>query len=32
MVTISGAEGDDVPGGTLGAIRRQSGLPPRHFR
>jgi len=32
LVTISGAEGDDIPAGTLGSIRRQSGLPTRHFR
>ena len=31
MVTVSGVEGDEVPKGTLGAIRRQSGLPAHHF-
>lgn len=32
MVTIPGADGDDVPKGTFGSIRRQSGLPARLFR
>ena len=32
MVTVPGADGDDVPKGTLGSIRRQSGLPARLFR
>ena len=31
-VTVSGADGRDVPRGTLGAIKRQSGLPRRLFR
>lgn len=31
-VTVSGADGRDVPKGTLGAIKRQSGLPRRLFR
>ena len=32
MVTVPGADGDDVPKGTLGSIRRQSGLPAHLFR
>lgn len=32
MVTVPGADGDEVPKGTLGSIRRQSGLPARLFR
>lgn len=31
-VTVSGADGDDVPKGTLGSIKRQSGLPHDLFR
>ena len=32
VVVVPGAEGEDVPKGTLGSIRRQSGLPARIFR
>ena len=32
MVIVAGADGDDVPKGTLAAIRRQSGLPRDLFR
>ena len=32
MVTVPGTDGDDIPKGTLGSIRRQSGLPARLFR
>ena len=32
MVTVPGADRDDVPKGTLGSIRRQSGLPAHLFR
>ena len=32
MVTVPGTDGDDVPKGTLGSIRRQSGLPAHLFR
>ena len=32
MVTVPGADGDDVPKGTLGSLRRQSGLPAHLFR
>ena len=32
LVTVPGADGDDVPKGTLGSIRRQSGLPAHLFR
>ena len=32
MVTVPGTDRDDIPKGTLGSIRRQSGLPARLFR
>ena len=32
LVTVSGSDNDDVPKGTLGSIRRQSGLPRKLFR
>ena len=32
LVTVPGEDGDDVPKGTLAAIKRQSGLPGRLFR
>ena len=32
LVVVPGAEGEDVPKGTLGSIRRQSGLPAHLFR
>ena len=32
MVTVPGVDGDEVPKGTLGSIKRQSGLPGHHFR
>ena len=32
MITVSGVDGDEVPKGTLGAIKRQSGLPGHRFR
>lgn len=32
LVTVSGANGDDVPRGTLRSIKRQSGLPHDLFR
>ena len=32
LVPVSGNHGDDIPKGTLAAIRRQSGLPRRLFR
>ena len=32
MVMVSGAYGQDVPKGTLGSIKRQSGLPRGLFR
>ena len=32
FVTVPGKEGDDLPKGTLAAIRRQSGLSGRFFR
>lgn len=32
LVTVAGKSNDDVSRGTLASIRRQSGLPRRHFR
>ena len=32
LVTVPGTDGEDLPKGTLAAIRRQSGLPRRLFR
>ena len=32
MVTVPGVDGDEVPKGTLGSIKRQSGLPGHRFR
>ena len=32
LVTVPGSDGEDLPKGTLAAIRRQSGLPRRLFR
>lgn len=31
LVTVPGTDGEDIPKGTLSAIRRQSGLPRRLF-
>lgn len=32
LVTVPGTDGEELPKGTLAAIRRQSGLPRRLFR
>ena len=32
VVTVPGADGQDMPNGTLGSIKRQSGLPRDLFR